>query len=691
MKKCTRFNLLAAHILIIAAWFHGQALAAVTLPWQTTYNCPDWTQTINPSSNPVCDGLAHMLDSGPPGLTEQITLAANNPNGAGGKGQRHWMQGQGGSCTQVDGMSGGTRIDFSSAVTELWVRFYLRFQPGFTWTNYQGYKLLYFNHDGYSNFNYFQIGEYGSDGSIDYYTQFGDQTHYPASVGYGTLYGSPASGAWHSIEVHLKSESASGAKDGVYQVWVDGVLKANYSNVNHGFKSNNWRISGFVIGSNIKCISGTSPQYSDYDDIYVTSTTPSSSDAGGNRMIGPIGWSGGGGGTTADSTAPSVPGGVSATAASTSQIDLAWSASTDNVGVTGYKLYRNGSLLTTVTGTRYSDSGLSEATQYIYTVSAVDAAGNESALSSSASATTLSATTPPTGTLVAGTILFSENFESSDFAGAGWYDGINFVRSSSERVEGSYSARFLFNAGAITPTSGGSIRRLFTPTDRIYISYWRKYDASWKEQSGNLHHELYLLTNKDSAYSGLAFTHLTAYSETWGTYNTVTNVKPEFYFQDGMNIVQSKINVDLTKTTEVRAANGCNGIAETDSTISTTCYNSGTGTYWNGKWINNVAASIPTGKWHRVEMYIQLNSISSGKANADGTAVMWIDGVKQIEKYNLLLRTAQYADMQFNQLVFGPFMGNGSPQSQSFYIDSLEVRNGMPQTIAPPANLMIVP
>lgn len=294
--------------------------------------------------------------------------------------------------------------------------------------------------------------------------------------------------------------------------------------------------------------------------------------------------------------------------------------------------------------------------------------------------------------LVSGSVLLSENFESSSFAANGWYDGTNFVRSSSQYHLGAYSAQFLFNSGATTPTSGGSIRHLFTPTDTIYLSYWRKYDSNWKEQQGNLHHEIYLLTNKDGAYTNLAFTHLTAYSETWGTFNTTANVKPEIYFQDGANIVQSKINTDLTKATETRSANGCNGVVETDPTVSTTCYNSGSGTYWNGKWINNVKASVPMGKWHHVEMYVQLNSISSNKANADGTAIMWIDGVKQIENYNLLLRTAQNPDMQFNQLVVGPFMGNGSPQTQSLYLDNLEVWNGMPTlTIAPPANLRILP
>lgn len=90
----------------------------------------------------------------------------------------------------------------------------------------------------------------------------------------------------------------------------------------------------------------------------------------------------------ADTTDPSVPTGLTATAVSTSQIDLAWSASTDNVAVTGYNIYRDSVFLTTSAGTTYSDTGLSANTTYSYTVSATDAASNESAESSSASATT---------------------------------------------------------------------------------------------------------------------------------------------------------------------------------------------------------------------------------------------------------------------------------------------------------------
>jgi chitodextrinase len=97
----------------------------------------------------------------------------------------------------------------------------------------------------------------------------------------------------------------------------------------------------------------------------------------------------------ADTTPPSTPTGLSATAVSASQINLAWAAATDNVGVTGYRIYRGGSQIATASTTSYQDAGLSASTTYTYTVAAYDAAGNVSGQSPPVSATTLAAPPPP--------------------------------------------------------------------------------------------------------------------------------------------------------------------------------------------------------------------------------------------------------------------------------------------------------
>src|SRR5205814_508605 len=75
--------------------------------------------------------------------------------------------------------------------------------------------------------------------------------------------------------------------------------------------------------------------------------------------------------------------------------NLSWSASTDNVGVTGYIVRRNGVQVATPVTTSFADTGLSAATTYSYTVAARDAAGNISPNSTSVSIT-IADTTPPT-------------------------------------------------------------------------------------------------------------------------------------------------------------------------------------------------------------------------------------------------------------------------------------------------------
>lgn len=112
--------------------------------------------------------------------------------------------------------------------------------------------------------------------------------------------------------------------------------------------------------------------------------------------------------TVSDTTAPTIPGSLSATAVSSSQINLSWSASTDSggSGLAGYKIERcTGSGCTSFTqiattaSTSYSNTSLSASTTYTYRVRAYDNAGNNSGYSSTASATTQAAadTTPPTG------------------------------------------------------------------------------------------------------------------------------------------------------------------------------------------------------------------------------------------------------------------------------------------------------
>jgi chitodextrinase len=99
--------------------------------------------------------------------------------------------------------------------------------------------------------------------------------------------------------------------------------------------------------------------------------------------------------SSSDTTPPSVPSKLSATPVSSFQINLSWTASTDNVGVTGYRVFRNGLQAGTTAATSYTDTNLAASTTYSYTVAAFDAAGNVSMQSTAASATTFPLDTVP--------------------------------------------------------------------------------------------------------------------------------------------------------------------------------------------------------------------------------------------------------------------------------------------------------
>lgn len=114
-------------------------------------------------------------------------------------------------------------------------------------------------------------------------------------------------------------------------------------------------------------------------------------------------------GGTVDAEAPTAPKNLAATGTTSNSISLSWTASTDNVGVTGYVIYRNGVQAGTSTTAAFTDSGLEAATAYLYTVKAKDEAGNLSAASNSVTATTQAAVV--TGSLT------NHDFESGNLNG----------------------------------------------------------------------------------------------------------------------------------------------------------------------------------------------------------------------------------------------------------------------------------
>jgi len=152
------------------------------------------------------------------------------------------------------------------------------------------------------------------------------------------------------------------------------------------------------------------------------------SSSGGGQYISPIttvvATTAGGGGGGSDTLAPLVPGNLHATATTATSIALAWNASSDNVGVTKYEIYRAGALIASPVGTSYTNSNLAPGTVYTYTVRACDAAGNCSAQSPAINVTTLPS---GGGGGAAQGIEVNGGVATLYFNDAGWSGGWNYL------------------------------------------------------------------------------------------------------------------------------------------------------------------------------------------------------------------------------------------------------------------------
>lgn len=153
-----------------------------------------------------------------------------------------------------------------------------------------------------------------------------------------------------------------------------------------------------ITVNNVSLVAGTQTMtvenvsnYWDVDYINVTSGTP-----------------------VPDTQAPSVPSGLASAGITTTNFSLSWAASSDNVGVTKYEVFKNGTSIGTTTSTSISVSGLSCATTYSMTVKAGDAAGNYSAASTSLNV--LTSTCPDIQAPSAPTNLASSNISNTTFS-----------------------------------------------------------------------------------------------------------------------------------------------------------------------------------------------------------------------------------------------------------------------------------
>jgi uncharacterized protein YjdB len=278
-----------------------------------------------------------------------------------------------------------------------------------------------------------------------------------------------------------------------------------------------------------------------------------------------------------------------------------------------------------------------------------------------------------------GTILFQESFEDANLSSRSWYDNTSVLLSTTEHtgVGSTSSAQYHFLAGATTPTTGGAQRHKFTASNSVYISYNLKYTANWVGSNQLYHpHEIYVMSSMDGDFDGPSDAWMTLYLE----HSYQNGGKPRLMMQDN-KAVNSSLGTppyNLVGVTENRSTGGCNGMAETN--MASECFMQG---YWfNDKSILGPVVLQPVpgpgykNDWNFVEAYFQLNTVVGGIGLADGVMQYWFNGTLIIDRHDILYRTGARPNLQFNQFLIAPYIGDGSPVDQSMFIDNLTVATG---------------
>ena len=200
------------------------------------------------------------------------------------------------------------------------------------------------------------------------------------------------------------------------------------------------------------------------------------------------------GGTTSDSEAPSAPGNLTVTGVTSTSVALSWTASTDNVAVSGYDVYVDNAFKTSVTSTSAAISGLAPSTTYMVYVVARDAAGNKSNSSATVQAQTLGTDNPDGTPTTCGT----EDFENipatnSSYSERTWVNkGITWTATNARtdkqiHIDGDNNRAICLRKGTLTSsTISGGIGSLtvktYLPFSDAEGSYTLKVNGEVKGQ-----------------------------------------------------------------------------------------------------------------------------------------------------------------------------------------------------------------
>jgi chitodextrinase len=332
-----------------------------------------------------------------------------------------------------------------------------------------------------------------------------------------------------------------------------------------------------------------------------------------------------------DTTPPTDPTNLQATAVSSTRVDLSWNASTDNVGVTQYEIFRNGSSLTTVgTVTAYSDTTALPGTTYDYQVRALDAAGNPSGFSNTDTVTTPAPdTTPPSdptalqATPVSPTRVDLTWTASTDDVGVTAYDiyrdgspltSVGAVTAYSDTTASpatTYDYQVRARDAAGNPSGFSNTATVTTPATgpALFTDGFESGDlSSWTSNTG-------VVAQQQEVYEGSWGARATTSSPAVWAYKTLATTHTELYYRIRFKVISqgasSTVNVLKLRTATgtalfglFRSASGNLGYRNEVAAVSTTS-----------------ATPVSVGAWHEVQVRVRINGPS-------GEVETWLDGVR---------------------------------------------------------------
>jgi chitodextrinase len=380
-----------------------------------------------------------------------------------------------------------------------------------------------------------------------------------------------------------------------------------------------------------------------------------------------------------DTTSPSMPTSLFATAQSSSQINLSWTASTDNVGVTGYRLERcTGSTCTTFTqiatptGTSYSDTGLTANTTYRYRVRAVDAAGNLSSYSSIVNGTTQSGSVggsypnQPAGFLsvaeynanvmpVAGPTNSSTACASEGVLDGCWWSSsgstlLSVVSESTAPQSPTGTFQFKYPSGQQPGNGVGILQGWDTQYETSNTEYREVYESGWVRTVGS--------TFENQAVG----TKMLGY---WGVGESAEGKIPTQIYQvsigNGATSPMSSWNIRFAQ--------------QGPDPISRSLSQTAGGAVWTA------------GVWHRYEIYMKLNDIDA----ANGLLKVWWNGTLVLDYGDVQWRNAANPDGFYGRRIapiWGGLGGSNKTRDDFLQYDHIYI-SGVPMnaptdTTAPP-------